>query len=634
MCGIVGLYSFDHNYNFSEKHEQLSKMASLLSHRGPENMGTYFGDRLFLGQTRLKILDLSIQANQPLSNENETIYVAVNGEIYNYKELREELESKGHRFKSQGDSETIVHLYEEKGEEFVKYLDGMFALALWDSNKRTLIVARDRTGKKPLFFYHQRGIFAFASEIKSFLALQEVDLSINESMYPYYFLHGYVPSPSTIYKSIDSLLPGTYLKMNERTISHHSYWDPSQLYLNKNTKISYSQSQSQLKELINQAVFKRLMADVPLGIFLSGGIDSSIVCTVAHHLLERPLKCFSVGFEGAPSFDETTEAKLIARQCGAEHFIENLKSEMVPKMIDELIWHYDQPYADSSALPSAFVSYLAKEHVSVVLTGDGGDEFFSGYNRFSLANGLERLPLYLQRFIMWTLAQIIKYKKMTPAHQYYLKRLTGCFGLTSSEILNKLASYFYDDLDQLLNKSLRDCDKQLQYSPYRKDLEGMPLLSQLLYLNMKTYLLDDLNVKVDRASMKYALETRAPFQDWRLMEFCMSLPDTYLLKFFNKKKLLKETFRRDIPSLIINKKKKGFGVPLGIWFRTNLRSFILEEMQNLASIEPVVQIKYVRKLLTEHDAGIMDHSQKIWNILMFKKWKELSQGWRARLYNR
>ncbi|MBI4041570.1 MAG: asparagine synthase (glutamine-hydrolyzing) [Deltaproteobacteria bacterium] len=618
MCGICGFLSFDSQADLSPRIPDLTTMPKALTHRGPENLGYWQHQNIFLAQTRLKILDLSSEANQPIFNEDKSIVLVFNGEIYNFKKLRHTLVQKGHTFISQGDSETIVHLYEEEGDRFISHLEGMFAFALWDNRQKKLILARDRTGKKPLFYYQSQHLFAFASEIKAFFALSDIDIHKNEDLFAYYFLYGNIPTPYTFYKNIHSLEPAHYLVLeNSKPIQKINYWNIAPYYLNKKNTLTEKDAKIHIRHLVKEAISKRLISDVPLGAFLSGGIDSSIISAVVTQELHQPLQTFSIGFEGDPLYDETPYAKLVATHFKTNHREFHVGSQALLELIDPLLYHYDGPFGDSSCIPTAIVSKMAKQYVTVVLTGDGGDEIFGGYNRFLAIQLMTKMPKFL------------KYFKDLPFPKW--QRWIATADLNHIDQLTQLTSYFYTDLFELLNKdyaSQRTIVKNFHNHPFLQDVQQMTLLSKLLYLNLKTYLVDDLNIKMDRASMMASLETRAPFLDHTLIEYCASLPDHFLIRNFNKKYILKEAYKEVLPPQIIHRKKAGFAVPLGKWFRGPLKSYIQDEFQNPNSISPYLNPHRIRTLLKSHFDEKKDESLRIWNLLMFKKWIEQLPSWK------
>ena len=629
MCGIAGLLTFHNHFQIQHRLDDLKRMPQTLLHRGPENLGCWHDSRIFLSQTRLKIIDLSPQANQPMFNEDKQIVLIFNGEIYNFKTLRKDLQNKGHLFQSQGDSEVIVHLYEELGEDFVSHLEGMFAFALWDQKKQKLILARDRTGKKPLFYVKTQDFFAFASEIKAFFPLPDIQIEPNTELFPYYFIYGTIPTPQTFYKNIFSLEAGQMLRINAQgDCAKQKYWHPETFFSINRSDIPKQEAIQHIRFLLKKAVSKRLLSDVPLGAFLSGGIDSSIVTGIAAHEISRPLKTFSIGFEGDRERDETDYAREVSRHFGTDHTEYHVTADHLPPLFEKLIWHYDGPFGDPSCVPTAMVSGLAKQKVTVVLTGDGGDELFGGYHRFWASLRLAQMPPWLRGISQKTVYTLLKMKLLPP--QGYGQRLHAAAHLSLENRLTHWTSFFYDDLRDILNPDFLSplkISKNFHYQPYLADTQNMTPLSKMLYLNLKTYLLDDLNVKMDRASMMVGLETRSPFLDHHLIEYCASLPQHYFIKGFQRKVILRETYRDMLPPAIYKRGKLGFDAPLAKWFRGPLQSFVRDELFPLTPIREFVNPAYVTRLADAHAKGA-DHSLKLWNLLMFKKWMALMPGWR------
>jgi len=620
MCGITGVLSFQKSIDVLA----YQNMPHQLLHRGPEHTGIWHNEQIFLAQTRLKILDLSPNANQPLFNEDESIAAVINGEIYNFKDLRAKLLQKNHVFRSQGDSEVILHLYEEEGIDFLNQLEGMFALAIWDTKNQKLILAKDRTGKKPLFYTQNENLFAFASEIKAFFPVKDIPIEKNESLFPYYFLYGYIPTPHTFYKNIFSLEPGHALMIQHNGKNQKiQYWNPAPYYSQKKKKISKKEAIENVRTLVQNAVEKRLLSDVPLGCFLSGGIDSTIITGIASQQVRHPLQTFSIGFEGDKTYDETAYAKLAAQKFKTQHTEFHLTPNALIEQFDRLLYHYDGPFGDSSCLPTSIVSQLAKEHVTVVLTGDGGDEVFGGYNRFVYSRLLEYIP----KGVPHLLDPLISFGLNTWKHPAYetqkWKRFLKACNLPFLERLIRWESIFYEDLPHLLTQNFTtSLSTDFHYQPFQKDLNPMTKLSKMLFLNLKTYLLNDLNIKMDRASMMNALETRAPFLDHALIEYAATLPDSFKIRGLKTKVILKEAFQDLLPPEIQNRPKAGFGVPIDKWFRRELKSWIQDEFSNLEAVKPYLNTTYIQNLLQEHLREKNNHGQKIWSLLMFKKWME------------
>ncbi len=620
MCGIAGL--FIKNHYTTDRLPDLKLMMESLKHRGPDHTGLWYDPHIFLGQARLSIIDLSENANQPIFNEDKSVALVCNGEIYNFSDLRNRLVKSGHCFLSKGDTEVIVHLYEEQGEAFLHELDGMFSLALWDAHKKKLLLARDRTGKKPLFYFHSPSLFAFASEIKAFFPLKDIPIERDETMFPYYFILGNIPAPHTFYKNIFSLEPAHFLSVEiEKSPKILKYWHIENFFRTKKN-VAPEEAKSNVQYLLKKAVQKRLISDVPLGTFLSGGIDSTIVTGIMVRELGKQVQTFSIGFKDDAAYDETPYARLAAAHFGTDHTEHHVSASDVPTMIDHLLWQHDGPFGDASALPTSIVSRFAKKKVTVILNGDGGDEVFGGYHRFIAARWME---CFVPSF--WKLAKQITsplYKPILCKSRFGQKwnRFIQAANLPLTERLIQWTSYFYSELNQLLSKDVYhhlDIDQNLLGHIFDEDMKELSPLSKILYFNLKTYLSNDLNIKMDRASMSVALETRSPFLDRELMEYCASFPDHLLIRGFQTKYILKVAYQDLLPPKILKRGKAGFGVPLGKWFRGPLKDLLREDLGDTSLSRHYLNETFIQELLKAHWGGT-DHSLRLWNLWMFKRW--------------
>ncbi|MFQ5903283.1 MAG: asparagine synthase (glutamine-hydrolyzing) [Candidatus Binatia bacterium] len=630
MCGICGVLSLDGN---PVTEAVVEAMVGSLDHRGPDGSAVYVKNRVGLGHTRLKVIDLSPAAQQPMSNEDGTLGIVFNGEIYNYRELKGSLKSLGHAFRSQSDTEVILHLYEEKGDCCVEELDGMFAFALWDLRRLRLLLARDRVGKKPLFYYSNTKLFAFASEIKALFRHPSVPADVDQSMVPSYFIYGYVPTPATFYQGISSLPAGHSLIVTpEGTQQKRPYWDLSFLPdgVCGSTFTNERQAASRVRDLVTDAVRKRLFADVSLGAFLSGGIDSTIVVGIMSHLMKEPVKTFSIGFEGDPAFDETRYSRIVAHYFKADH-TEFVVRPRAIDLIETLIWHHDGPFGDSSGIPAYIVSRLTKEHVTVALNGDGGDELFAGYSRFYGGIIADRIP----SSIMQCANSVLSFFPEPDNYYHPLRKAQRFFrgaGSPFYERYSRWISLFYDDLEALLSKDLLvgrvETDRIAYFRGYLEKVSQYTPLSRLLYLNFKTYLLDDLLVKMDRMTMAHGLEVRSPFLDRGLIEYAATLPDSMKLRWGGTKYILRRAFSDLLPTEVLTRGKMGFGVPLGAWFRGELRDYIQDLLLAPdARIRGYLNQGYVKKVIHEHVHTGRDHGLRLWAILAFEVWLRLLSGW-------
>jgi asparagine synthase (glutamine-hydrolysing) len=634
MCGICGELRFDGASAVDER--ALAAMADTLRHRGPDHGATYVSSDgcLGLGFRRLSIIDLRSAAHQPIGNEDGSIQLVFNGEIYNYRELRTHLLAQGHTFRSNSDSEVIVHLYEEHGEQAIDRLEGMFALALWDSRTGSLVLARDRAGKKPLFFWSGTDRVVFASEIKALVARPDLDLQIDEEAIPYYFLHGYVPHPGTFYRQVVQVEPATLLAFDRKGFRRkRRYWQltfaPDQA--RRAATLSRATAAARVRELVTAAVQRRLMSDVPLGAFLSGGIDSTIVVGVMRELMGEPVRTFSIGFEGDSRFDETAVARQTAERFGTLHTEFRVRPSAI-ELLDTLVYHHDGPFADSSAIPTYLVSKLTREHVTVALTGDGGDEVFAGYLRFRAALAAERVPAWAGDIAGATLQHLPAARN----ERHWLargRRFARFMQLPLEDRLAAWAGVFYDDAEQLLDEGLL---ARLPPIDRRRHLcglagaDGASALSRLLAANFHSYLPDDLMVKVDRASMAVSLEARAPLLDRELVEYVAGLPDEFKIEGRQSKVILREAFDDMLPAAVQGGPKKGFGVPLDAWFRGELCDFARDTLLSpTARLRTYTSPSYLMRLLDEQRTGRANHGHRLWTLLTFERWLQLLPSWKT-----
>lgn len=625
MCGLAGIYSFDQK-PLSPKYIQ--NMIEAIKHRGPDHEALWSNEYVHLASARLRIIDLSKEASQPICNEDGTLWLVYNGEIYNFNELRAWLLKKGHTFRSKGDSEVIVHLYEEEGPECVHKLDGMFALAIWDQRKKEFFLARDRSGKKPLFYYLDEHIFVFSSEIKSFFQLPQVNVSIDQDKFYSFFLRGYLSSPETLYKNVQSLEAGTqFMVTSEKKVKYQKYWD--WILPQEKKKITFQEASQSLSGLLYDAVKKRLISDVPLGAFLSGGIDSTIIVGMMKEILNKQIKTFSIGFEGDPHFDETQYAAMAASHFETEHYSFKIKSADLPIYFDRLLWQYDGPFGDSSALPSMMVSELASKQVTVVLNGDGGDELFIGYERMCAAHYLSHIPSFMFKAGQMALNHIPR----SSSHYSPLGKIFHLFRASGKNPLQSLDEWLYifneEELKNLFKEDILNSSRE-PHADYKKAQSFLSSLDQVQYLNFKQYLQNDLNVKMDRASMAYGLETRSPFLDQKLTEYAASLPNTMKLKRFKTKYILKEAFKNYLPPAIQKRGKHGFGVPIAAWFRNDLKDFVGDTLLTSSPRYAAFLNKdTVYKIVDEHFSRRKEKSSQIWLLLSFERWLQKLPSWRT-----
>ena len=611
----------------------LSAMIDTLRHRGPDHGAIYRSDdgATGLGFRRLSIIDLRAAANQPIGNEDGSIQIVFNGEIYNFQELRKDLVANGHTFRSNSDSEVIVHLYEELGDRAIDRLDGMFGLAIWDSRRQRLVLARDRAGKKPLFYWQDAGRVVFASESKALLAHPGLDIQIDPEAIPYYLLYGYVPHPQTFYRGVQHVQPGTVMTFERNgAASSRTYWrltfPPADAVA---PAVPRDEAVREVRTLVTAAVERRLVSDVPLGAFLSGGVDSTIIVGVMSQLMKEPVRTFSIGFDGDPAFDETALARRTAARFGTRHTEFRVRPSAIDLM-DTLVYHHDGPFADSSAIPTYLVSKLTREHVTVALTGDGGDEVFAGYLRFAAALAADRVPRWLGGMGAAALAML-----PTPGNERHWiargRRFTRAVGLSRQERLVAWAGVFDQDLERVLGRQAKDPIDRCHHIRRLVAAPQASPLNQLLTANFHSYLHDDLLVKADRMSMANSLEARAPFLDRTLMEYVAGLPDHYKLDGRTTKAILREAFADIIPAEVQRGAKKGFGVPIDAWFRTELRDYLRDNLLGpSARLGSYVDQGYVTTLVNQHLEHRANHGHRLWALLTLERWLALLPAWKAR----
>jgi asparagine synthase (glutamine-hydrolysing) len=624
MCGISGIFEFDRREVMPQ--EIVRRMNDTITHRGPDDEGIYCDKGLGFGFRRLSIIDLA-GGHQPISNEDGRLWVMLNGEIYNYPELRRELEGKGHRFSTRSDTETIVHLYEEYGEDCFRELRGMFAIALWDSEKRQLLLARDRVGKKPLFYAADSNRILFGSELKVLLAAGGLSREIDREALSDYFSFGYIPSPKTIYRAARKVKPGHYLVASEGRIREVCYWDISFANVENRSEDEWCEL---LRHQMCEATRVRLMSDVPLGAFLSGGVDSSSIVAMMSKLMSRPVTTCSIGFE-EEEFDEAEYARQVAQIFNADHHEETVRPSAL-EILEKLVWHYDEPFADSSAIPTYYVSRVARRHVTVALGGDGGDESFAGYRRYMLDYNENRLrshlPAALRSAVFGPLGRW--YPALAWAPRVFRGKATfQSLSRTPLEGYFNSVSYFRPGEKNLLftpefEKSLGGYDSMEVLREHFNRADTDDPLSRIQYVDIKTYLPDDILTKVDRASMAVSLEVRAPLLDHKLMETVARIPSSLKLRGRKGKYIFKKAMTSILPDDILHRRKQGFAIPLGRWFRRELREVTEDTL--FGSTDGILDPKFLKKIWNQHQRGHYERSAHLWAVLMFRKWKETFGG--------
>jgi asparagine synthase (glutamine-hydrolysing) len=620
MCGLAGIVTFDGS---PVPREALAAMGAALRHRGPDAQGCYVDEQgrpaVGLAHQRLSIIDLRSVANQPLPNEDGSVLVMLNGEIYNFADLRRRLEGR-HRFRSDGDTETIAHLYEDRGESAVADLDGMFALALWDVTRRRLLLARDPFGKKPLYYWSDGYRFAFASEIKALLAAGAPTAVATESLGEYLAL-GYVPTPRTLFAGIKKLPPASTLIVDADGVREpRPYWDLAFPAERDVIAVPEGEARERVRTLVTEAVRKRLVADVPLGALLSGGVDSSAVAAVMARLVPGRVKTFTVGFEGAAFFDERAHAERVARHIGAEHHASVVRPDAAA-LVETLLHHHDEPFGDSSALPTYLVAREARQHVTVALNGDGGDETFAGYDRFHAALLAQRIPR-IARQALRSVARLLPEGAHYHSTLHRIRRFTDKAVLPLDERIFAWSTFFdLPTLRQVDGNGLVDPARLL--SSYRDALrrcDGASTLARLQYLNFRTYLLDDLLPKMDRMTMAHALEARSPLLDRALVEYVASLPDNFKRRGGHGKIVLKQAVADLLPPETLRRRKHGFGVPLADWFRGELRPMVEDTLLARPRMRRWLREEGIHEIYREHLSGRADRGHQLWTLLTLELW--------------
>lgn len=621
MCGIVGII------NNSEKaidRGLLERMNQAIIHRGPDDDGFYINGNVGLAMRRLSIIDLK-SGKQPIHNQDRTKWIVFNGEIYNYRELREEMERRGHDFYTNSDTEVIIRLYDDFGPGCLDHLRGMFAFAIWDEASRELFIARDRVGKKPLLYSHRpNGDFVFGSEFRALLEHPDISRDIDFDAINAYFSYLCVPAPLTAFKEIRKLEPGHWLRWKDGEIETQRYWRPD---FSRKIKISEDDAIAETTKIVREATRLRMIADVPLGAFLSGGVDSSTVVALMAEISDKPVKTFSIGFE-EEDFSELKYARAVARHVGAEYneFIVRPNAlEVLPLLVD----HYGEPYADSSAIPTYYVSRETRKSVTVALNGDGGDESFAGYERYFamlLADRYRAVPAFIRKSLVELPLAFIPTSEIKRNVFRDAKRFTKAAAMPRVERYFRWMSTFDREARKGLftadfENNLNGIDPEDFLRRWFAEANGSGYLDSNLLVDQMTYLPNDLLVKVDIASMANSLEARSPFLDHKVIEFAASLPEGLKLRGFETKRLLKKVATRLVPKEVVYRKKMGFGVPIGKWFRGELRDFLREVLLSEKSLRRgIVRPEAMQKFVTEHITGEKDHSHRLWTLLMLELW--------------
>ena len=615
MCGIAGIFEFN---AIAPSSNLLAAMTNLLAHRGPDGSGHLVRDNVALGHRRLSIIDLSQKAHQPMSDEDESCWIVYNGECYNYRSLREQLVSRGHRFKSQSDTEVILQLYRERGEEFLQDIDGMFALAIWDRKQHKLIVARDRVGIKPLFYHIGHRRLLFASEMKALLADPTVPTSVNLAALGDYLHLLTVMDANSIFSGIRKLRPGSYLRVTPAGVEEKEYWN---LEIQIDRKMGFDAAACEFDKRFARTVASHMVADVPVGAFLSGGVDSSAIVARAARLNNRPIETFSISFPGLQEFDESSFAGLVASHCGTKHHEFNLTPDLIGSL-PKIIWHADEPFAVSSAFALYHLSKLARQHVKVVLSGDGGDELLAGYvwRHADFPAPPPAADAVLSR-VCKLLSRMPNVGRFLPAWlRARLKRWTQ-----DERYLQSFVAFQDCDLQKILQPHLwRSVQQTWRENDVQRYMDEAPTgeqLAQKLYADVKTTLVSEMLTKVDRMTMAHGLEARVPFLDHHLVQWAFTVPGVHKLSNGSGKRLLKKAMVRDLPQEILHRPKQGFNVPMRLWMRSELREFVRDNLttshiRRRGHFAP----NAVERIINDHFSGKYDASNKIFAMLMLELW--------------
>jgi asparagine synthase (glutamine-hydrolysing) len=626
MCGICGKVYFDSAVQVDE--QLISRMCEVIKHRGPDESGVYLNRNVGLGHRRLSIIDLTT-GHQPMCNARKDIWIVFNGEIYNFPDLRKNLENLGYVFRSNSDTEVIVHLYDQYGTACVNYLRGMFAFAIWDHRFQRLFLARDRVGKKPLFYVLTSDAIVFASEIKALLQDPTVKRELNLTAMHHYLTYQYVPPPDTMFQNIHKLPPASTLVCENGAVKTERYWD---LWYVPKIQMDEHEIAAEIKNLLQESVRIRMISDVPLGAFLSGGIDSSLIVAMMSQFSSQPVKTFSIGFK-EKAFNELPYARMIAERFGTEHH-EFIVEPNAIEILPALIWHFDEPFGDSSAIPTYYLSKMTSQHVKVALNGDGGDESFAGYLRYlghKLVRYYGKMPYMLRSTVLTPLLNTVakEWNHIPTSVHTILRRIKFLNDLSFEPQQNLYTrsitifpnglkfDLFTEDVRNQFN-SINSLEYMLQY--FATDHTDH-FTDSMLYSDVMTYLPGDLLVKIDRMTMAHGLEGRSPFLDHNLMEFVATIPSDLKLRGTRLKFILKKIGKAWLPREILSRTKRGFSVPIGKWFRNELRDLLYDSFSSSRFVQDgIFRDVTVQRILWEHQTGTINHQYRIWVLLNLELW--------------
>jgi len=624
MCGIYGSLALRSGGPITPSDGALD----LLHHRGPDERGEWAGTGIYLGARRLSIIDIA-GGSQPIWNERRTMCIVYNGELYNFEDLRPELIAKGHRFRSRGDTEVVLHAYEQWGPDCLRRFNGMFAFAIWDEQERTLFLARDRIGEKPLYYFQDEDRIVFASEIKAILADESIPRHLNLGGLANFLAYGHSVAPETIYQRIYKLLPGHYLLVKDGSVRVTEYWDiGDEPQLSEDRELRPDEYAELIRQLLSDSVRRRMIADVPVGAFLSGGIDSSTVVALMKRHATGPVKTFSIGFTVGGSYSELSDAREAARYLGTDHAEFNADHVDLVETLRALVYHYDEPFGDPAGFPVYLLSGFAREHVKVVLTGDGGDELFGGYRRYAVdrvAPSYQRLPGQVTRRLVPSLVQRLprlrraKRAALTlPIEQPAARYAAWLYSFTPEMQAELMSSDIHADTETH--------DLEERYRHYYGRLNGRASadhLNQLMYVDVKTWLADAYMEKLDKATMARSLEARLPLLDHRLVELAFQIPGRYKIKGLSTKWIFKQAVQGLVPDQVLRKPKHGFNVPTDPWFRGHLRSFAFDVLlDGRARTRGYFNVDFIERLWREHATGRHLWDEHLWLLLNFELWHQ------------
>jgi asparagine synthase (glutamine-hydrolysing) len=633
MCGIAGFVESPGSSAPLHRDAQqllIQRMCDVIRHRGPDDQGVFLADGVALGMRRLSIIDLST-GHQPIHNEDRTIWVVFNGEIYNFRELRDELTTAGHSFYTASDTEVIVHAYEEWGTAAIGQLRGMFGLAIWDERSRTLLMARDRIGIKPLHYAAVNDRLYFGSEIKSLLEAPDLARDLDVNALDHYLSFLYTPREGSIFKRVRKLPPGHLATWRDGRLTLQQYW---QLSADEGYTGSDVEAVSELRAVLSDAVRSHLVSDVPLGAFLSGGIDSSLVVGLMALTSGARVKTFSIGFD-EPEFDELEHARRVAQHFGTDHHEFVVKPDAIG-ILDRLISHFDEPFADSSAIPTWYVSEIARRHVTVVLSGDGGDELFGGYDRYIPHPRVLAFDRYSPRALRRAAALAGARLPHGARGRNFLRHVGRD---ARGRYIDSIRFFAADEKPALLTADVRRLlegdNPEVLLARHFDRYAALPWPSQMMRFDAETYLPEDVLTKVDRMSMAHSIESRVPLLDTEVISFASSLPASLKIRNGRRKHILKEVAATLLPLEILNRRKQGFGVPLGVWFRGNLRELFADTLLSAAALQRgYFQPDFVQRLVEEHISGRRDHTLRLWQLVVFERWHQCYVDGRERFGQR